>query len=228
MRIISKIHDYYDSAMSLGVDTNRVFVRENRDPIYINNTNRSTRYFDKESSTNSYYIKFLLIGFCGEMFPCIRYQGYGVNNSEPKYIYTNEALSIELPKGKPIVGYDQNDIEFIKQWLNKGVIKSIWYAPHDNNKYMNSFKHIFMTYKTPYFVIDFPYRTPPRCNLMPILRDYKFYKIKDSYTAYQDIDMFLHNQLCDMDNPHIEPIPDVIKAQSKGFNKYSFRKDKSK
>ena len=40
--------------------------------------------------------------------------------------------------------------------------------------------------------------------------------------------MFMNNQIVRPDDPYIEPVSDVIKAQAHGFDKFSFRKDKSK
>jgi hypothetical protein len=53
----------------------------------------------------------------------------------------------------------------------------------------------------------------------------EFYRVFDPYQAYQEVAMWLSNQAVP-----IKPIPemsDEIKAESKGFNKFSFRKDPS-
>jgi hypothetical protein len=230
MRIITKIHDYYDSAMALGVDTKRIFVRNEVPPFYLKHCKNQNRYEERSSSNScGFTMEFILVGFCGIMYPCIKYHAY-----EPRvprtynYIYTVQELTTEIAKIKKHSSNDLLDIEFAKCWLGKSVYKSSWYPPLDNAQYISKFIPMFVKHKTPYFVITYKWRSDPVCNLMPLLKNYKFYKVKDSYTAYQDIDMFLHNQLCDMDNPPIDPIPDVLKAQSKGFNKFSFRKDKQK
>ena len=56
------------------------------------------------------------------------------------------------------------------------------------------------------------------------LREAEFYRIKDAYTAFQELSMYLSNQA----QPR-KPIPemdDQTKAEQHGFDKFSFRKDK--
>ena len=63
--------------------------------------------------------------------------------------------------------------------------------------------------------------------LNPRLGDFGFYKVegKDSYTAYQDIRVYLGNDLAKDTEVEVPVGGDLIVAHSKGFNKYSFRKD---
>ena len=60
----------------------------------------------------------------------------------------------------------------------------------------------------------------------PILGDYDFQRIKDPYTCFQDVTMYLSGVVGNEEKP-IEPISDVLKAETHGFNKFSFRKDKN-
>ncbi len=233
MRIISKIHDYYDGAMAMGVDTTRVFVRAKRDRIYLPDNNTVSTYWDRTPMGRAdpqYTLRFVLVGFCGELYPCVKliiHNHYSHTHAEEhKYIYDATRLTSLMHNLKNKSYQVLSDEEFACKWLLREPIMHPYWASHNTEQFINKFTHVFADYSTPYFVVDFPYRTPPRCDLMPLLKEYNFYKIKDCYTAYLDIDMFLHNQLCDMDNPHIDPIPDVVKAESKGFNKFSFRKDK--
>ena len=58
------------------------------------------------------------------------------------------------------------------------------------------------------------------------LKPLEFYKIFNTNLAYHEIEMFLNNMAVPM-----KPIPvldDVTMAESKGFDKYSFRKDKTR
>jgi len=57
------------------------------------------------------------------------------------------------------------------------------------------------------------------------LRDYDFMRIKDPYTAYQELSMYLGNMA--FPNKPIPVISDEVMAEIKGFNKFSFRKDKA-
>jgi hypothetical protein len=55
------------------------------------------------------------------------------------------------------------------------------------------------------------------------LKEIEFFKKVDTYSTYQEIEMYFGN-MC-FPEPHINPVPDVINAESHGFDKYSFRKD---
>jgi len=54
------------------------------------------------------------------------------------------------------------------------------------------------------------------------LRGYHFYKVFDTYAAFQEIHSFLASKASPEKSMPV--IPDVLKAQSKGFDKWSFRK----
>ena len=58
----------------------------------------------------------------------------------------------------------------------------------------------------------------------PILKDYDFQKIVDPYTAFQEIQMYISGVLSTGDKNPQWPISDKLKAESKGFNDLSFRR----
>ena len=60
------------------------------------------------------------------------------------------------------------------------------------------------------------------------LQDLQFFRVFDPIMAYQRVEMFVGNRLFKRDCPRIDPVPDKVKAESHGFNKFSFRKDSSK
>lgn len=96
----------------------------------------------------------------------------------------------------------------------------------------SNLKDLFIEHKVPYYIIKYT-RNPNSATghsliLNPCLSDYKVYRMFDAYTAYQEIDMFLNNEIVRPDDPYIEPIPDKIKAESHGFDKFSFRRSKGK
>ena len=98
---------------------------------------------------------------------------------------------------------------------------------------MDNLKLFFTKYDCAYFHIrrgwdDLKRITNTRLFKYPVLKDLHFYNVKDSYQTYQDIEMFLANDLA---NVNQKPVPvgnDKVLASSKGYNKYSFRKDKTK
>lgn len=57
----------------------------------------------------------------------------------------------------------------------------------------------------------------------PCLKDFQFYRVKDAFTVYQELDMFISGVLGHPGVPLIE-ITDKDRIQQHGFDKWSFRK----
>lgn len=58
------------------------------------------------------------------------------------------------------------------------------------------------------------------------LKDYEFFRLKDPYTDFQEIQMYLGSVLSN-NQEKIPKIDDKTLAQAKGFDKWSFRKEPS-
>jgi len=84
---------------------------------------------------------------------------------------------------------------------------------------------IFTTHKVAYFNVNFDWKDN-KIELYPILADYQFFRVFDIFATYQALEYYLCNILVAPDDPYIEPVSDKIKAESKGFDKFSFRKEK--
>ena len=99
------------------------------------------------------------------------------------------------------------------------------FSEDNTNKVLN----LFEKYKTPTFIIKYKNDSVPDMQLIinPCLKDYEFYRVFDPYTCYQEISMYVGNNLVEDPNK-AWPIGDKLKVQSHGFDKYSFRKDKQK
>lgn len=100
------------------------------------------------------------------------------------------------------------DIKRVAKFLETNIKESDWPNPiyHVYNSYYNG----------PRMVIE------TNCPL----KDKNFFKVLDAYSAYQELSMWFNNKA----TPE-KPIPkldDITMRDIKGFDKYSFRKDKSK
>lgn len=62
----------------------------------------------------------------------------------------------------------------------------------------------------------------------PILSAIGFHKIIDAFSAFNEIEKFLTNEMAPRDSRMDQPVPDEINAESHGFDKMSFRKEPSK
>ena len=94
-----------------------------------------------------------------------------------------------------------------------------------NKKLLN----LFIEYQTPIFHIGKPYIDQGTIlTLNPCLKDYAFYKVMDTTQAFQEIEMFLGNALVS-DTKVIVPVgDDNVIRDSKGFDKWTFRREPEK
>jgi len=248
MRIISKFKDYYDGVQYYGQDQDLIYVRNKEYPNeYINLENHFQTegyYFSRISELNiiqypfknvewEYYDSFIL-GFCGEL-----YRGYIIRQevetssnlidkvSESFYIcYNQEQLNAYTkPTKYSLKNYKGNwQKRYIKNRIDCDYFKI------DNKEKL---KELFFKYNVPYFIISCgrlrhgfkdPIKYKNNLTLNPILNKYQFYKVKDSYTAFQDIAMFIGGVLPRVGHEMIEVSNNDLIVK-KGFDlKWSFRK----
>jgi hypothetical protein len=72
------------------------------------------------------------------------------------------------------------------------------------------------------------YSTPPSVIINPVLKEYKFYKIMDPYTCYQELSMYVDGMLTYPGNLMVD-IEDKYRIAAHGFDhKYAFRTPPSK
>ena len=236
MRIVSKIHDYYDG-LSDGSDKSLTFVRHPRDveipqPQYeYRNYIHTTLFRDNKFE---YVLDQDVVCFCGVIYPYIKVTKIyipvsGVVPDEVTYCYDiatfNECIPDHFMVNWRLLSGHLDNKDSVKLWLVDGITH--FSAPtyvKRTVKTKKSLLDLFTNLRVAYYVF-----TNQGGNVVidiyPILKNYQFYKVFDAPTAIQRIEMFLTNELAPLDRMKILPIPDKLKAQAHGFNKFSFRKD---
>lgn len=237
MYIISKFHDFYDTAMGQGIDKSLVFKREKVE----SNLNYST--YSKRASDikpqpipievvsglmnvphdmydrGSTRIIPMILGFCGKFYPF--YQFYDYPNKE--YIWTVEEFEHQYSK------YFPEKIErFYSKPEKNEYYKKIrlynikdFYENFDGSKLVN----VFTDLNTPIFMIEL-FKEPKFTN-HPSLKEIKFFYVMDAYTAFQEISMYLGGVL-GVGQPELVKINDKEMLKKKGFDNMSFKKEKQK
>jgi hypothetical protein len=93
----------------------------------------------------------------------------------------------------------------------------------------NYFTDKFLEYRAPVYQIDLACRPGQggrrKIASNPCLNDLEFYRVADPSQAYQEISMYISGVLGQPD-PKIVYLTDKEKIQKKGFNKWSFRREK--
>jgi len=252
MKIISKFKDYYDCIQAQGQDLTCLWVREcriaweefERDDIYYKLKLTKRCYLNKEGIS---YCS-LFIGFCGHIYPLLKVKYYKnfkeidsciAYNKEDVFKFASKYLKHrQLQKF-----YENEDIKFYQ----KVTVNNLFYV---NTLDLTK---LFLKYKTPIFIGSFMLNEGKhRCKLIIhnnnenlkhlynitlsgkydkrkfiSLQDLEFYRIIDTYTAFQEIHMYLSGVL-GVNNPHVPEMDNQTKIDTKGFDKWSFRKESTK
>ena len=220
MRLHTDFHDYYDNAVGYGIDENvhyNRFIKE-VELIFARTTDHPIGIYDGE---------LFLLGFCGEIMPMIEIQitdkerqivsrrfAYDYNelidfkNEKIRY-YKLHPRSKWYPRQEEIVDFPKNEKSVIKQFFQD------WRWKDDS---------VFLKNKVPVWVKKLRHYNKMAI-LNPRLKDYGFDRIKDSFTAFQEISMYLSNIL--VEQKEVAVIEDKYRIEQHGFDlKTSFRKEK--
>jgi len=214
MLIISKFRDYYDTAIAFGVDKTIVYKRETK---IIEDT--SFNYPEREICVGNerYHYYKRVLGFCGEIYPIIEViTGYNAT----AYIYNKEdllqhAIDNNIPISDKHKHWSLWEAFSLK---DRGLDLDNFFHKENHEKY----KEIFIEYKTPIF-----YKPIRGSKLIvnPNLKEYGFVKIKDPFTAFQDIMQYISGVLGVGEQNMVE-ISNEDMRDKKGFDSWSFRKHK--
>ena len=200
MRIISKFNDYYDSVQAYGQDNLCVYHRKSEEfDVTDQDFSKVLESYFKEipsfhDGTN--YIDIHIIGFCGKLYPVWKMKCYPYRDTLKRveeFVY---------------------DIDICVEKFNKD----------------NKLEHLFFDHKTPVFIISENdrqhfYKTgnKHRIELNPCLKNYNFFRQRDTFNAYQDISMYISGIL-GLNDPDIVHISDEDMKSQKGFDDWSFKK----
>ena len=252
MKLSSKQHDYYDGPFRYngggGNDKKSVFVRNKRllpDDMVVSELLSYIPYNDNLQTPNA-TVSYGVVGFCGNLYPFVKVARLMNVNGDVKPTITcfynfNHMLANmpDLFRKTQTDRFSSNNGLFdkCKVYLEHGTTRIYEFGKGllvGNIKNDKQFSSLFLKERIAYFVAEYGSRQPPSglCELLditayPVLKDYGFFKVFDTFAAFQQIEMFLQNQIMKPDDPYIEPVPDVVTAESHGFNKESFRQERT-
>jgi len=221
MRIISKFKDYYDGAGAGDLDPVPVYERHTTEVTEKNFLKKDNHDYGgtRISLSNDYTksnienrVRTGIIGFCGTVYPYVLKERYNVNHEKMgfNFEYNPDKFKDMLYPASDKWGYQRQRKIYLIGWL-------------ENVKKLD---FIFKKYNVSSFnMISKGIEPDWQIELNPRLADHCFYKVKDVYTAYQDIRVYLGNDLAKDTEVEVPVGGDKIVAHSKGFNKWSFRKE---
>jgi len=212
MLIVSKLKDYYDSAIGVGgVDKTCVFQRQE---VKIKDANPFKKLLPKRlvSNKTETVCTMFVVGFCGKLYVGAHFANTPHPSPKNKfksfYMYGKEAIEGSLRAR----GLKERAIYYyIKTAKIPKIIDQL-----DNKSNLD----LFFEYKVPIFTFG------TKLVLNPRLKRFEFYKVFDSYSAFQEIHMFLSGVLGNKEKETIN-ISDMDRLTAHGFDKKtSFRKEK--
>jgi hypothetical protein len=239
MIIDSDFLDYYDAVGRTHRNTSIVYLRKQQEKK-LNIDRKSFPFSSPTPSTiignggSEFLVSSILrvIGFCGKLYPMatitIRPKN-GQKTSVYNFYCVDEIERVFKSMGLPVSNkqsyYSGDVVGFGKnKALSLGFFKTFFLNIENKLKLGNDFFHV---QKTPVFMIQ-RVKIEATITINPKLQDFEFGKVKDSYTAFQDIQSFISGVL-GSSTAQPEKISDEVMAASKGHDgKYSFKKPPSK
>lgn len=222
MRIISSFKDYYDVGQQYGAfaDDGLEYIREPRLDTKVKFRPLFTRY----TGTGDYKVTSIVIGFCGKL-----YRALMINDDICYTIAQVDSLVEKIAKKWEVTAYKRavGERGRLLYFIRRRHVKQFFEPTKGKliDKEPAYVERLARTRRCPVFVYsavgDSQGDTTFNCRLGAV----EFFRIKDPYTAYQEIQMFMANLA--FPNKPIPKVSDADMLEAKGFdNKFSFRKDK--
>lgn len=223
MLIISKFHDYYDRAIGMGIDKTVVYKR------LVDDTNWGKEYgfnteprypfvgIKRKGEIWDFTVLMYSVGFCGFWYPLVSLNGCTTNGFEkrlcPTIMYDKDEFRSFLTKFEIA-----DEKRYGHRLLTQGGRDKFFRCKEDQT--------LFQKHKCPVILQDLN-RGGLNYRLNPTLSEWQFQRMKDPYSAFQDIFMYISGVL-GASHREIITLRDIDKIHKHGFDKFSFRKQSSK
>jgi len=255
MKIISKYNDYYDSVQAYGADPKTIYIRnektiDDKEDLVLKTlwNDNSEILFDLAFVGSEYkwicFENLYFVFFCAKIYLCfeISIPKKRINPTIPEkeYHYCYNIKDIDK------IIYKYGTKKHIKEYnsrLTKNEKRNyIWNKPQSRKSFIQLINKFAKIQDNKIFELHHKFETPclyfstskystwnKKTNILlnPILKDIQFYKVFDSYRAFQEISMFISGIMGGKSPPTIE-ISDEIRKEKHGFDKWSFKKEPTK
>jgi hypothetical protein len=208
--------------MRYSMDMDTVYLR-NKKEIEMGRSKRllyGNEFIRRKNDT--FHVSIGIVGFCGKLIPFVRCERHlYLCEGTTEYLYTLEDTE------KFMEGVE---IDFLSEWFNEftpkrhGYIGYRW-EPVETSPLMG----LFEEHSVPIFLVKYKdMHSGSVIELNACLKDIQFYRHKDPHSAYQEIFQYMSNDLARQEDPDVPVGDDVTLAESKGYDKWSFRKESTK
>lgn len=238
MRIVSKFHDYYDGVARQGVDLSIIYLRESfrydferktYPTIYDILPKITYQYFTinldhrRSNENDKLTLTYMVLGYCGELYPLVEIRAsssiVGSCPEEYTYVYSLEELEkVLLNKYELHFSFKNRERKYSRIRASASDLPSLF------GQDLSRLKTFFTEYNCPTFLFfdNVPGRFPSIATNV-CLKQLQFFKVKDAFTCFQDISMYVSGVLRSP-TPVMVQISDEDKLSKHGFDEWSFRK----
>jgi hypothetical protein len=231
MRIIADQKDYYDCIQAAGQDRTLLYIRT-PETIEVGHWTKPFGFYwsvhDAVVGRTPVRVTEHVIGFCGKIYPVVQiatgdapadrvfcFSLDEVDSFVEQHLTPTEHavyLGTRRRRRSMFIRFDQ----VISRWTTSQFFDDCKAAQDQHRAF-------FEDKRCPIFVATpGSSGTQGRIVYNSLLRPYEFYRVIEPYRAFQEIAMFLAN-MAQPEKP-MPTIPDELKAESKGFDKWSFRR----
>jgi hypothetical protein len=228
MRIISDFHDYYDVVQAAGQDQSLIYFRKPEEEEVSNYSLPVIEWSVWASDRKRIQIQEHSIGFCGKVYPAILLTQVTSNKSALCYNLLEVDAFIESNYRKREV--QEYRAKTKRPWryswqsnLRREVYESFFTQCAAKK---DAFAEMFVEKQCPVWIGTVLERAWRRCTgkitYNGSLKELEFFRLCDTYTAFQEIAMFLGGLAVPL--KQIPEVPDKIVVGIKGFDEWSFRK----
>lgn len=229
MRIFSKFHDYYDACQGIGIyDPLIVYSREEQE---VELDKYPFPYLSLPYRVGDVDLEQGVVGFCGKLYPFVAITLWDGVSYKPIYCYTYPDFDTVFQKNIKSRLYKQWTT--VPRWArhrrdrDDGTMWGIRFDPQGVKDYFTlkqkpEYAKFFEQY--PIFVTK--YKRSFTMTYNTVLKDIQFFRVLDTFTAYQELAMWIANKA--IPQKKMPLISDEDKIATHGFDKFSFRKEKAK
>ena len=235
MRIISEFHDYYDCIQGAGQDQSLIFLRRPKEvqlgkgvkwpfPLLVNHY-----FYSWWHGPTRMLASQTMIGFCGKVYPVIGLQK-DVNEWDETFCFGVDEVDAFVKvhyKDRQYKVYRSADKRQQRRYWSSDLSHAVFKKFFEDCLSIGDSCQKFFEHG-PIFVIrpKSQFDRYPTIKYNVRLEDWKFYRRIDSYTAFQELQMYLGAQAVPQEV--IPEVSDKDMVTAKGFDKFSFRKPPSK
>lgn len=232
MRIIADKKDYYDCVQAHGQDQTLLYIRKpeeieyssgysgSRGPVWPFPSLYRWFFWRGDFSVDQHFV-----GFCGKIYPILDIWTWKTGKDKGTKCFNIEDVDEFVEEHFANADKDRYHGRNRRRWRwrwGSTIRKDIAKFFADCQKKQDSFLHMFEEKHCPIFVATFTQSRHGHITYNALLRPYDFVRIFDPYSAFQEISMFLGSMA--MPEKEMPIVPNELKIQKRGFDKWSFRR----